>query len=180
MTAASNGVLGYVPIDYAAATTIVTGNNANKAHAYQATPDSDFTCTKATILLSGAAPSFAGTNSGITVGIYTSVATGIGTGAGNVLLGQGSKGIWSSDPYASITLSPVNAGDLDLVGGTAYVIVVRCIGAQSATGLLGIAGVSNVSYAANFASNSASLPSLITNELEVGATTFRPAITLNF
>ncbi len=173
-------VLGYVPIDYAAATTIVTGNNANKAHAYQATPDSDFTCTKATILLSGAAPSFSGTNSGITVGIYTSVSTGIGTGAGNVLLGQGSKSLWSSDPYASITLSPVNAGDLDLVGGTAYVIVVRCIGAQSATGLLGIAGVSNVSYAANFASNSASLPSLITNELEVGATTFRPAITLNF
>lgn len=179
VTAASNGVLGYVPVDYAAATTTVTGNNANKAHAYQATPDSTFTCSRAKIMLAGGAPSFSGANSGIAVGIYTRVAAGIGTGAGNVLLGSGVKSIWSSDPYGSITLSPVNPGDLDLVGGVAYVIVVRCIGATGSTGLLGATSVSNVLYGANFASNTAGLPATINSELEVGATTFRPAITLH-
>jgi len=179
VTAASNGVLGYVPVDYAAATTTVTGNNANKAHAYQATPDSTFTCSRVKIMLANGAPSFSGTNSGIAVGIYTRVAAGIGTGAGNVLLGSGVKSLWSSDPYGSITLNPVNAGDLDLVGGVAYVIVVRCIGATGSTGLLGATSVSSVLYGANFASTTAALPATINSELEVGATTFRPAITLH-
>jgi len=180
VTAASNGVLGYTPIDYAAATTTVTGNNANKAHAYQATPDSTFTCSRAKIMLANGAPSFSGTNSGIAVGIYTRVAAGIGAGAGNVLLGSGIKSVWSSDPYGSITLNPVNAGDLDLIGGVAYVIVVRCIGATGTTGLLGATSVSSLLYGANFASTAASLPAIIdSGEIAVAATTFRPAITLH-
>ena len=179
VTAASNGVLGYTPIDYAAADTTVTGSDANKAHAYQATPDSTFTCSRAQIMLNRVAPSFSGTYSGIAVGIYTRVSTGIGTGAGNILLGQGSKSVWSSDPYGSITLTPVNTGDLDLVGGVAYVIVVRCIGANAATGLLGVSGITDVLIGANFASTTASLPATINSELAIGATTFRPAITLH-
>jgi len=179
VTAASNGVLGYTPIDYAAADTTVTGSNANKAHAYQATPDSTFTCSRAKIMLNRI-PSFStAIGSGITVGIYTRVSTGIGTGAGNILLGQGSKSVWASDPYGSITLAPVNPGDLDLVGGVAYVIVVRCIGANAATGLLGVSGITDVLLGADFASATASLPATINSELAIGTTTFRPAITLH-